>query len=511
MSSPNLQLACRSIKSMKKKYLYTFLLFILTTSVLAQSTHVFNLNKLSKHDTLVSGWVFHAGDNAEWSKPGTDDKEWKAVDPSIHDEQITELKAAGMGWLRVHLRVDSSLADRNLAFHITQYSASEIYLNGKLLVKYGTVSTDPSKVEGPPPPAKPFIVHLAAGKDNVIAVRIAYERNLPYLSSLFQQLPAFALRIYDFPSATANYYVYSSGIKNFILLFALFGGMVLIIFFTYMVYFLFDRKKKIYLYYALFCLSICFITLPNEVYGIDRFGSLAMEMWTVYAEGSGFVLGMIFLLLTVYTIFDYQKRIVFTILSAIGIIMVVLMFFNGTTFFFINTSIIPLFFMFEGVHVCIWAINKRKKDAAYVLVGVVSFVLLIGWSSLLDQGTVLALLLWGAGIVCFPLGMAFYLGIQSSITNKQLAASLDEVQTLSAQKQQILADQNIVLEQQVTERTKELNTSLENLRSTQAQLIQSEKMASLGELTAGIAHEIQNQLNFVNIFSEVNMDMLEEL
>ena len=52
---------------------------------------------------------------------------------------------------------------------------------------------------------------------------------------------------------------------------------------------------------------------------------------------------------------------------------------------------------------------------------------------------------------------------------------------------------------------------LNSLRRTQRQLIQSEKMASLGELTAGIAHEIQNPLNFVNNFSEVNKELLEEL
>ena len=80
----------------------------------------------------------------------------------------------------------------------------------------------------------------------------------------------------------------------------------------------------------------------------------------------------------------------------------------------------------------------------------------------------------------------------------------------------IWRERNLRLEKEhlrvkVEERTSELKKSLEDLKSAEAQLIQSEKMASLGALTAGIAHEIQNPLNFVNNFSEVNQELVEEL
>jgi len=70
---------------------------------------------------------------------------------------------------------------------------------------------------------------------------------------------------------------------------------------------------------------------------------------------------------------------------------------------------------------------------------------------------------------------------------------------------------NEELENKVNERTTELKKSLNELKVTQTQLIHSEKMASLGELTAGIAHEIQNPLNFVNNFSDVNTELIAEM
>jgi len=74
-----------------------------------------------------------------------------------------------------------------------------------------------------------------------------------------------------------------------------------------------------------------------------------------------------------------------------------------------------------------------------------------------------------------------------------------------------LKRENSILEEKVIIRTNQLTKSIEDLKTTQNQLIQSEKMASLGELTAGIAHEIQNPLNFVNNFSEVSLELIDEM
>ncbi len=77
--------------------------------------------------------------------------------------------------------------------------------------------------------------------------------------------------------------------------------------------------------------------------------------------------------------------------------------------------------------------------------------------------------------------------------------------------QAVIAIENVRLFENVEARTRELAKSLENLRTTQDRLVQTQKLASLGQLTAGIAHEIKNPLNFVNNFSGVSSELIDEL
>ena len=77
--------------------------------------------------------------------------------------------------------------------------------------------------------------------------------------------------------------------------------------------------------------------------------------------------------------------------------------------------------------------------------------------------------------------------------------------------QAAIAIENVRLFEAEQQRTQELARSIEDLRTTQDRLIQTEKLASLGQLTAGIAHEIKNPLNFVNNFSSVSVELIDEL
>ncbi|MEO5582883.1 MAG: 7TM diverse intracellular signaling domain-containing protein [Saprospiraceae bacterium] len=122
--------------------------------------------------------------------------------------------------------------------------------------------------------------------------------------------------------------------------------------------------------------------------------------------------------------------------------------------------------------------------------------------------------LFGLAIAWVVVMFSWYLYKRYAGQQKQISEAMLEKERIERKAQEerneLIASQKEELEKQVIERTEDLKKSLEELKATQAQLIHTEKMASLGELTAGIAHEIQNPLNFVNNFSQINDELIKE-
>jgi two-component system, NtrC family, sensor kinase len=501
-----------------KRFLVAIFLFI-SSGTFAQTGQVFNLNKLSKQDTLLSGWKFQAGDNPQWAAPDYDDSKWQAADPGTDITKFDQLKNAGVGWLRLHIRADSAVAAQRLMAWVSQYSASEIYLDGKLIQRYGYISHDPAKTIAVTPAGELFELKLKGGADQVIAVRVGYQSRILYASPLYVPLPAFSMYINGYKAATANSEDLSKLNQEQLVMYSIAAGIFLILCLIHLLYFIFDRSQKISLYYLIYCLSVFYIYLTFVfIFYQGHSATLSTYMLIFFAGTICFCTAFLFLVLVVYVLFGYHGRTVFKVLVILAIPAVFGIFLDDIISTFIDGVVFPVLCMLEVARICFLAIKQKRKDATIIFPVICLYIILLVWEGLLDQTTILATLLIYFVFLSLPIALAIYLGLKTASTNRALKTTLAEVQALSAQnilkeqeKQQILANQNILLETQVNERTSELNQSLTHLKQTQTQLIQSEKMASLGELTAGIAHEIQNPLNFVNNFSELNTELVDEI
>jgi len=472
------------------------------------------INSLPQDGTvLTQGWKFHTGDNSAYAGTDYNDTGWQKISPEVNVTRLPMAAQYNMGWLRIKLHIAPALR-RTAAILIGQSPALEIYLNGRLIARRGTINNRLKTGQGYLDEFDPVQLPVTDAPEQVLAIRYAHQPGLNYLDrKLF--LPLFRARFVNTPQL-----IYALKTAKYVQSAVLVGiGILLLLAIMHSVLYRYNIKNNGNLYFACyaFCYAI-FLIFPFTCYLPQ---TVAMALGFVFVCTPFYVVSALFAIKALNTLFKFQGGWYYNILIVTCIAGTLIWIFTDDILQYTMWAVILLVTALE-LWITIKAAKNKKRGASIVSAGF--FITLFGvfanlyFQSSQSSGLTLLIVSTLLATLGAPLGISVFLGREFALDSLLLQVKLNQVEELSEktirqeiEKQALLANQNELLELQVAERTAALNHSLTDLKATQTQLIQSEKMASLGELTAGIAHEIQNPLNFVNNFSEVNKEMLEEL
>lgn len=288
-------------------------------------------------------------------------------------------------------------------------------------------------------------------------------------------------------------------------------GVMLVVFF-YNLFVFISIKDKSYLYYIFYVLAVALVQL--NVTGIGF--KYIWPNYPSFERNAVFIFPSLTALTSIFFVHNFlniklyapKARIFFVVVILGYLITIFISTINKYVGYeLINANALPLALFMLGVAAYIYKKHKYRP-AVFFLIAWTTFLTSIIVFVLKDYGifpynnlTVYSILL-GSGLEVVLL--SFALADKINILEAQNRANREKVLLATQETARIISEQNIILEQNVQERTHELQLSnqglekaLEELKEAQSQLVESEKMASLGQLTAGIAHEINNPINFV--------------
>jgi two-component system, NtrC family, sensor kinase len=486
--------------------------------VLAQKREIFRIDSLPKEGVLLNqGWKWQVGDNPEWAKPEYDDSGWEPIDPTKDIHALPQVFNARVKWLRLTFEVTNRLP-LPLGLSINQAGASEIYLNGQLLQRIGHIDKDSTKVKAVDPLEFPINFPLDTIGKYHLAIRYSLQPNINYTRIYgWTQNCLFRASIVDLMAAQQGhreYRVYYTGLEIFRI------GLLFMLFVLHFSFYFYQKQNKTHLLLAFYFLG-SLLQYVLKIVGQNQF-SVEARFITLNTSAWCSAIGNLFGLTAFYKLSKVPRNIHYKIMVAIVIVSLVVS--NMTYGLLWFTLLLITAFLNFLIMLRLTSIGIKNKIKGFAILGIGVMISSLGFFIIglrylnFPISPYLADVIFNLSAISVPIGLSLFMGIEAAEITKALRIKLTENEELKDQtlaqekeKQELLAAQNETLERQVNERTAALNQSLETLQSAQAQLIQSEKLASLGELTAGIAHEIQNPLNFVNNFAELSVELADEL
>jgi signal transduction histidine kinase len=438
----------------------------------------------------LEGWKYSPGDNPEWANPDFDDSDWFSIVPSgLRPSAMPDSLWNGYGWFRFAFTADSTIYENAWHFYFFAWGGAEVYVDGALFQTFGTFSANP-ELEIPFAPYNRMrpAISLTPKERHLIAVRFSNHqaKSTENILGLRSGNLGFGMIFMTFQDFENNNQV--SRIRLILATASAVILFILLILHLVMFWLIPGEKSNLLISITLALLFLSCIGVYNdEFFGFTNF-------WYYFNVGFvwmySFILAVNLLPATLALMFRfewYYKLFYLTLLTLIYAVV--------DTFFaeFIGYFSIAHFLILVIASAFV-IYHAWKKNASGVL-----------FLTLGSIGLLITALLWTlqSMLIISVSAIQFYLIVLFVYSLFPLGLTV-----FTAQRLGIFYNK---MESEVLARTKDLRDSIQKLRSAQEQLIQQEKLASLGQLTAGIAHEIKNPLNFVNNFADLSIELIDEL